>query len=71
MDEIAACSAGVSPHDEERGVVESKLGPWILTSLEGGHDHVQRTFERHIMRDEDFVLPLLYRDHTSLCVSGY
>lgn len=70
MDEITPCSARDSAHDEENGVVESKLGPWILANLEGGQGHVQRTFERHTVLDEDFVLPLLYDNHILLWTSG-
>jgi hypothetical protein len=62
---------GDSPHDEERGVDESKLGSWILANLEGGQGHAQKMFERHTARDEDFILPLLYDNRALLWVSGY
>lgn len=61
-DTMAPCQGNLS-HDEGKGIVESTLFSWIITSLEGEQDHIRQTFERQMVLDEDLVLRLLYGNH--------
>lgn len=59
MEDTAACSATEPPYSEERGVVESRVGRWILANLEDGPRHAQRIFQSNIAREDNLVISLL------------
>ncbi|KAK5061168.1 hypothetical protein LTR84_007710 [Exophiala bonariae] len=59
MEDTAGYGAPDPPNTEENGIVESRLGLWILANLEDGPSHAQRTFQSNIALAENLVISLL------------